>query len=133
MRLVLRHLCRISSSCTCQERLWHGEEPNVAKQFLLVLIWFDLVHTVYIYIYICYLLRFDVSPKKLFVNCHYNVLFVCLAPVVLKVNTANIHYFWIFLDIQIMQEPLYTALLTTIFFHVYSYQKYGLFFNFVDS
>ena len=71
---------------------------------------------------------------KLFVSCHYHhFLFVCLAPVVFKVNTANIQYFWIFLEIQIMQNPLCTAVLTTIFFHDYSYQKYGLFFSFVDS
>ena len=48
---------------------------------------------IYIYIYICYFFRFDASPKKLFVSCHYYVLFVCLAPVVFKVNTANIQYF----------------------------------------
>ena len=37
-----------------------------------------------------YCFRFDASPKKLFVSCHYYFLFVCLALVVLKVNTANI-------------------------------------------
>ena len=140
--LVLRHFRGRSSKCTCEERLWHPEETSVAsKQFLLALIWFDLVHTVYvcmciyiyIYIYICYFFRFEASRKKLFVNCHYHVLFVCLAPVVFKVNTANIQYFWIFLDIQIMQDPLCTVVLTIIFFHDYSYQKYGLFFSFVDS
>ena len=34
---------------------------------------------------------------------------------------------------QIMQDPLYTAVLTIIFFQVYSYQKYGLFFGFAES
>ena len=33
--------------------------------------------------------RFDASPKKLYVSCHYHVLFVCLAVVVLKVKTTN--------------------------------------------
>ena len=137
MCLFLGHLCGRSSSCTCQERIWHAEKQNVVKQFQLTLIWFGLVHTIYIYIYIyilyiCYFFRFDASPKELFVSCHYYVLFVCLAPVVFKVNTANIQYFWIFLDIQIMQDPLYTAVLTTIFFHDYSYQKCDLCFSFVD-
>ena len=50
---------------------------------------------------------------------------------VFKVNTENIQYFGIFLDIQIMQDPLCTAALTIIFFHDYSYQKYDLFFSFV--
>ena len=49
---------------------------------------------------------------------------------VFKVNTANIEYFWIFLDIQITQDPLCTAVLTTITFSwlLLPYQKYGLFF-----
>ena len=38
----------------------------------------------YIYVFL------DASPKKLYVSCHYHVLFVCLAVVVLKVNTTNI-------------------------------------------
>ena len=46
---------------------------------------------IYICIYICCFFRFDASPpKKLFVNCYYHVLFICLAPTVFKVNTANI-------------------------------------------
>ena len=56
------------------------------------------------------------SPNKLFVSCHYHILFVCPAPMVFKVNTANIQYFWIFSDIQITQDPLCTAVLSAIFF-----------------
>ena len=56
------------------------------------------------------------SPKKLYVSCHYYVLFVCMVLMVFKVNTANIQYFWIFLDFQITQDPLCTAVLTTMFF-----------------
>ena len=83
------------------------------------------------YIYICYLFRFDVSPKKLFVSCNYHVLFLCQIPMVFKVNDANIQYIWILLDIQIVQDSLCTAVLTIIFFYDYSYHKYGLFFSLV--
>ena len=51
---------------------------------------------------------------------------------VFKENNANIQYFWIFLDVKIMQDSLCTAVLTIIFFHDYSYQKYGLFSSFVS-
>ena len=89
---------------------------------------------IYIYIYInIYIYATFLDLKQVFVSCHYHVLFVYLVPVVFKVNTGNIQYFWIFLDIQIIQDPLYTEVLTTMFFHDYSYQKYGLFFSFVDS
>ena len=37
------------------------------------------------------------------------------SPMVFQVNTVNLQYFWIFLDIQITEDPLYTAVLTTIF------------------
>ena len=63
---------------------------------------------IHIHIYMLFF-RFDASPKRLFVSCHYHVLFSCLAPMVFKVNTANIQYFRIFFDIQIMQDPLFTA------------------------
>ena len=86
-----------------------------------------MIHTVYI----CCFFRFGASPKKLFVSFHYHVLFVCLDPMVFKVNTANIQYFPIILDIQIMQDPLGTAAWTTVLFHDYSYQKYGLFLSFL--
>ena len=86
-----------------------------------------MVHTVYI----CCFFRFDASLKKLFISSNYHVLFAWLAPMVFKVNTANIQYFWIFLDIQIMQDPLCTAILTIIFFHDYSNGKYDLCFSFV--
>ena len=56
----------------------------------------DMVHTAYI----CCFFRFDAGPKKLFVSFNYHVLFVCLAPVVFKVNNADIQYFRRFLDIQ---------------------------------
>ena len=117
------------SSCTCQKRLsWHAEEPNVAKQlnWRIFTSWFGTYCT---YIY-CFL-RFDASLKKLFVSCNYHVLFIFLAPMVFKVNIANIQCFWIFWDIQIMQDTLCTAVLTTIFFQNCSYQKWGLFFSFV--
>ena len=86
-----------------------------------------LAHTVYI----CFFFRFDTSPKNLFVSCNYHVLFVCVAHMIFMVNTADIQYSWIFLDIQIMQDPLCTAVLTILFFRDYSNQKYGLFFSFV--
>ena len=119
------------SSCTCQKRLsWHAEEPNVAKQlnWRIFTSWFGAYCT---YIY-CFL-RFDASLKKLFVKCNYHVLFIFLAPMVFKVNTANIQCFWIFWDIQIMQDTLCTAVLTTIFFQNCSYQKWGLFFSIVTK
>ena len=50
---------------------------------------------------------------------------------VFKVDTANIQYFWISLDIQIMQDPLCTAVLTIIIFHDCSHHKFKLFFSFV--
>ena len=98
--------------------------------------------------------RFDASHKKLFVSCHYHILFVCQAVMVFKVNTAyfwvlrNIPYFSVLSEIQIKyiwqsiisllkysaQDPRYTAVLTTVFFfHAYSYQVYGLFFRFAGS
>ena len=114
------------SGCTCQKRLsWHAEEPNVAKQlnWRIFTSWFGTHH-----IYICCFFRFDASPKKLFVNRNYHVLFVFLASMVFKINTAKIQYFWIFLGIQIMQDSLCTTV--TTFCQDYSYQKYGLFFIF---
>ena len=86
-----------------------------------------MIHTVYI----CCFFRFGASPKKLFVSFCYHVLFACLDPMVFKVNTANIQYFPIILDIQIMQDPPGTATWTTVLFHDYSYQKYGLFLSFL--
>ena len=86
-----------------------------------------MIHTVYI----CCFFRFGASPKKLFVSFCYHVLFACLDPMVFKVNTANIQYFPIILDIQIMQDPFGTAAWTTVLFHDYSYQKYGLFLSFL--
>ena len=62
--------------------------------------WFG-TYCLYIYMYVCiyiYMLFF-IYAKKLFVSCHYH--YVCLAAMVFKVNTANIQYFWLFLDIQI--------------------------------
>ena len=86
-----------------------------------------MIHTVYI----CCFFRFGASPKKLFVSFCYHVLFACLDPMVFKVNTANIQYFPIILDIQIMQDPPGTATWTTVLFHDYSYQKHGLFLSFL--
>ena len=95
--------------------------------------WFGIYYIyIYIYIYICCSFRFDPSLKKLFLSCNYHFLFVCMAPTVFKVNIANIQYLWIFLDIQIMEDPLCTAILTIIVFHDSSNQKYDLFFSFVD-
>ena len=109
---------------------WHAEEPNVAKQ----LVWRIFTSRSGTYcIYICCFFRFDASPKKFFVSCYYHVLFVCLAPMVFKVNTANIQYFWIFLDIQITQDPLHTAVLTTIFFSWLLLPETWLIFSFVGS
>ena len=104
MCLVLRHFCGRSSSCTCQERIWHAEEPNVAKQFLLTLI-----------IYICYFFRFDASLKKLFVSCHYHVLFVCLAPAVFKVKHS------VFLNIFRYQDYARPTLHCNIDSHIFSW------------
>ena len=116
-KLVLRNLCgRIKELYMSGKKFlpWRAEEPNVAKQLVWIIFtsWFGT----YCIYNICCFFRFDASPKKLFVSCYYHVLFVCLAPMVFKVNIANIQYFWIFLDIQIMQDPLPTAVLTTIFF-----------------
>ena len=103
-----------------KSQMWRN---SCIGEFILVY----LAHTVYI----CFFFRFGTSPKNLFVSCNYHVLFVCVAHMVFMVNTANIQYSWIFLDIQIMQDPLCTAVLTIIFFRDYSNQKYGLFFSFV--
>ena len=62
--------------------MWQSEE------FLLA----DLAHAVYIQLYVVFFI-FDASPKKLFVSCHYYVLFFCLAPIVFKKNTTTIQYF----------------------------------------
>ena len=86
----------------------------------------DLIHTAYI----CCFFSFDASLKKLFLSRNYHVLFVCLTPMVFKVNNANIQYFLIFLDIQIMRKH-FALQHWQSFFHDYSYQKYGLFFSFV--
>ena len=85
-------------NCTCHQRPpWHGEEPNVVKQLVCKVFtsWFDLC-CMYMLLF-----RFDASPKKLFVSCHYDVPFVCLVAMILMLNTANIQYFWAFLDIPI--------------------------------
>ena len=97
--IVLRHLCQTIKELYMSGKMflpWHDEEPNVVKQLVwrIFTSWFGTY-----YICICSSFRFDASPKKLLVSCHYHVLFVCLAPMVFKVNTANIQYFWIFLDI----------------------------------
>ena len=98
-KLVLRHLCGTIKELYMSGKTflpWHAEEPNVAKQ----LVWRILTSwSGTYYICICCSFRFDASPKKLLVSCHYLVLFVCLTPMVFKVNTAIIQYFWIFLDI----------------------------------
>ena len=44
----------------------------------------DLLNTVFIYVFL-----FDASTKKLFVSFHYHILFLCLAALVVQVNTAN--------------------------------------------
>ena len=98
-KLALRHLCETIKELYMSGKTflpWHAEEPNVAKQLVwrIFTSWFGTYC-----ICICCFFRFDASPKKLLVSCHYHVLFVCLAPMVFKVNTANIQYFWIFLDI----------------------------------
>ena len=43
--------------------------------------------------YMCCTFKFDASPKEPFVSQHYHVLLVCLAAMVIKVNTTNIQYF----------------------------------------
>ena len=66
-----------------KSQMWRN---SCIGEFLLA----KLVHTVYT----CCFFRFDASLKKLFVSCNYHVLFACLAPMVFKVNTANIQYLW---------------------------------------
>ena len=150
-----------SSSCTCQERLpWHAEKPDGTKQLArrIFTSWFityyiytyNIYIYMYIYIYICtVLLDLIHIPKKLFISRHYDILFVCMVAIVFKVNTANIQYFWVFLDIQINYSwksviilPKHCTLHKTYFalqywppyfFHGYSYQEYRLFFRFVGS
>ena len=107
-KLILKDLCRTIKELYMSGKTflpWHAEEPNVAKQLVwrIFTSWFGTYC-----ICICCSFRFDASPKKLLVSCHYHVLFACLAPMVFKVNTANIQYFWIVLDIYITQDPLYT-------------------------
>ena len=104
-KLVLRHLCGMIRELYMSVKPflpWHAEKPNVTRQ----LVWriFSSWFVTYC-IYICCFFRFDASPKKLSVSCHYHVLFVYLAPIVFKLNTTDIQYFWIFLDIQITQDP----------------------------
>ena len=70
----------------CFNRQWSGESLIS-----------DLVQSIYIFLVF---FRFDAYPKSLFVSCHY-ILFVCVVAIVLKVNTANIQYFWVYLGIQI--------------------------------
>ena len=115
-KLVLRHVCGMIKELYMSEKIflpWHSEEPSVSKQLVLRIFtsWFGTYC-----IYTCCFSRFDASTKKLFVSCHYHVLFVCLAPMVFNVNTTKIQYFLIFLDIHITQYPLHTAVMTTIFF-----------------
>ena len=96
--IVLGHFLEGSRSCICQERLpWHAEESNEAKQS----IW--RIFTTWFGTYCIYVLpfRFDVSPNNLFVSCHYQVLLVCLAVILFKINTSNIQYFSVLLEIQI--------------------------------
>ena len=83
----------------------HAEEPNMAHQFEESLL-ADLVHTVFIYLYMLPF-RFDAITKKLFslpcffCFCFCFVLFCflffgscffCLAVVGVQVNTENIQY-----------------------------------------
>ena len=90
---------------------------------------------IYIYIYICCFFSFDASLKKRFVSCNYHVLFVCVTPMVFKLNNANIQYFLIFLDIQIMQDSLCTAVFTIILSRLLQPEIWSIFqfhwFNFV--
>ena len=64
----------------------------------------------------CYFFRFGAKSQEALCKLSLLLFFVCLAPMLFKVNTANIQYFLIFLDIQITQDPLCTAVLTTIVF-----------------
>ena len=56
----------------------------------------DLVHAVCISVYIYILFRFHVSPKMLFISSNYDVLFVCLAPMVFRYimqTSSSFEYF----------------------------------------
>ena len=113
-----------SGCCTCQEGLpWHAENPNAGKPFGELLL-AHLVHFVYMLFF-----RIDASLKKLFGSCHYPILFICLAMVAFKVNTGNLQYFLIFLDIHMTQNLLCTPELTTTFFHEYSCQRNMVYFS----
>ena len=160
-----------SSSCTCQERLpWHAEKPDGTKQLarriftswfityyiytynIYIYIYMYIYIYIYIYIYMYCCFRFDTYPKEALYKpslWYFVILFVCMVAIVFKVNTANIQYFWVFLDIQINYSwksviilPKHCTLHKTYFalqywspyfFHGYSYQEYHLFFRFVGS
>ena len=95
------------SSCTYQER--HDEKPNVAKQlhWWIFTSWFGAYC---IYAAFLDLMQVPRIPLKVAI-----VLLVCLTSRIFKVNNPNIECFWIFLDIQSMQDPLCTAVLTITF------------------
>ena len=92
---------RASRNCSCQERLpWHAEEPTGAKQ----IVWRILTTRFGIYcIYICcFLDLMQGTRSSLYVFiAKFVCFFFCLAAMIFSVNTANIQYFWVFLDIQI--------------------------------
>ena len=85
-KLLLRNLCGMIKELYMSGKTfipWHAEEQYVAKPLIwrIFTSWYDTCCT-----YICCFFRFYASSKELFVSFHYHVLFVCLAPIVFKVN-----------------------------------------------
>ena len=94
-----------------------GEKVALEKFYLLI--W-------YIHCIICCFFRIESSLKKLSSNYCFFGLYVCPQGKYCKHSVfLNIFRYPDYAD------PLCTAVLTIIFFHVYSNQKYGLFLSFV--
>ena len=104
-KLVLRHLCGMIRELYMSVKPflpWHAEEPNVTRQ----LVW--RIFSSWFVTYCIYMLLFQIWCKSQEALCKLSlsyILFVYLAPIVFKLNTTDIQYFWIFLDIQITQDP----------------------------
>ena len=146
-KLVLRHLSErfeeLYMSGKKSQR--HAENPNVAKladwRFFFRLIWYilyiyaaflDLMHVPRSYLQVAMIMIFFLS------GCHgisgkycRHSLFLsisrCPDKIYLKFNHQSPK------TLYITEDQLCTAVLTTIFFHAYFYQKHGLLFIFVGS
>ena len=99
-------------------------------------------------LYMCSFLRFNVSPKKIFVSCEYCLFFACLAdsfgyPKQMMKTLSNwlsnfrIKYISNTINQQIYQQStrdlLCTAVLTTFFDYYAPAREHSLFFTFIGS